>query len=202
MSKNFLVLFSLLITFTKVSDACSATQEFDTSQLVVTQSSISYSDNDGRKMVTSIGNLKNESAFKADDIVLEVKYFDSENKLIDVVTQRVYDITIPQNKEVAFRVRDEADKPKNFYVTNSIRVISATKVPVYQENVKEKRSMWFDIFISWMPMLLLIGVWVYFIRRSWGKKGLQGRSVELMERQVSTLEKLLAVLEDKFSKKE
>ena len=34
-----------------------------------------------------------------------------------------------------------------------------------------KRNLLFDIFISWFPMLLLIGVWIYFMRRQSGMVG-------------------------------
>ncbi len=37
---------------------------------------------------------------------------------------------------------------------------------------KEKDSLWMSIFISWFPMLLLIGVWVFFMRQmQMGGKG-------------------------------
>jgi len=29
----------------------------------------------------------------------------------------------------------------------------------------EENSIWFQILISWMPMLLLIGVWIFFMRQ-------------------------------------
>ncbi|MBS0307548.1 MAG: hypothetical protein JSS58_01125 [Proteobacteria bacterium] len=62
----------------------------------------------------------------------------------------------------------------------------------------------FDILISWGPMLLLIGVWIYFIRRSGGmKQGLYFEQVRsyMSEHIVETkrlntnLERIAAVLE-------
>ena len=35
----------------------------------------------------------------------------------------------------------------------------------------EQQSMLMQIFISWAPMLLLVGVWVYFMRKSQGGAG-------------------------------
>ena len=32
----------------------------------------------------------------------------------------------------------------------------------------ERDSMWMSIFISWFPMLLLIGVWIFFMRQMQG----------------------------------
>lgn len=61
-----------------------------------------------------------------------------------------------------------------------------------------------DILISWGPMLLLIGVWIYFIRRSGGLK--QGHYFELVSKYMAehiaetkqlnkNLERIAAVLE-------
>ncbi len=36
---------------------------------------------------------------------------------------------------------------------------------------QERRSLWMDILISWFPMLLLIGVWVFFLRQMQGGGG-------------------------------
>jgi len=36
---------------------------------------------------------------------------------------------------------------------------------------EEEQSFWMSIFVSWFPMLLLIGVWVFFMRQMQGGKG-------------------------------
>ncbi len=36
---------------------------------------------------------------------------------------------------------------------------------------EEEQSFWMNIFVSWFPMLLLIGVWVFFMRQMQGGKG-------------------------------
>ncbi len=38
----------------------------------------------------------------------------------------------------------------------------------------EKQSIWAQIFISWFPMLLLIGVWIFFMRQMQGGAGGRG----------------------------
>jgi cell division protease FtsH len=43
-----------------------------------------------------------------------------------------------------------------------------------QVNPPEKRSLLFDILISWFPMLLLIGVWIFFMRQMQGGAGGRG----------------------------
>ncbi len=36
---------------------------------------------------------------------------------------------------------------------------------------EEEQSFWMSIFVSWFPMLLLIGVWIFFMRQMQGGKG-------------------------------
>src|SRR5512139_3549866 len=36
---------------------------------------------------------------------------------------------------------------------------------------EEEQSFWMNIFVSWFPMLLLIGVWIFFMRQMQGGKG-------------------------------
>jgi cell division protease FtsH len=33
---------------------------------------------------------------------------------------------------------------------------------------EEEQSFWMSIFVSWFPMLLLIGVWIFFMRQMQG----------------------------------
>jgi len=59
------------------------------------------------------------------------------------------------------------------------------------------------IFINWFPMLLLIAVWVFFLRRVQGGKGYltqyQKDCMALTERQVIALEKIAAALDKQNS---
>lgn len=54
-----------------------------------------------------------------------------------------------------------------------------------------------DILINWFPMILLIGVWFYFLRRStsgsWGQR--QKEALEYQRRQAEALERIAAGLE-------
>jgi ATP-dependent Zn protease len=53
-----------------------------------------------------------------------------------------------------------------------------------------------DVFINWFPMLLLIGVWVFFLRqmRGGGSK-YQRDCMELMRRQAEAVERIAVALE-------
>jgi len=56
-----------------------------------------------------------------------------------------------------------------------------------------------DIFINWFPMILLIGVWFYYLSRM--RKGpysnYQKTTLELARRQAESLERIAAALEKK-----
>ena len=52
----------------------------------------------------------------------------------------------------------------------------------------EQRSLLMEIFISWSPILLLIGVWIYFMRRSQGGGGGMGAGMKLGESKAKLLQ--------------
>lgn len=57
------------------------------------------------------------------------------------------------------------------------------------------------ILINWLPMLLLIGVWIYFMRRMRGGPltKYQADCMDLTRRQVESLERIAAALEKKLN---
>jgi ATP-dependent Zn protease len=50
-------------------------------------------------------------------------------------------------------------------------------------------DLWFKLFISWGPILLLIGVWIWFIKRSGSS-----RQAEYMKESVETSKRIEAAL--------
>jgi ATP-dependent Zn protease len=55
-----------------------------------------------------------------------------------------------------------------------------------------------EIFINWFPMLLLIGVWIFFLRRVGGTGWVtkyQRDHLDLTRRQVEAFERIAAALE-------
>lgn len=47
----------------------------------------------------------------------------------------------------------------------------------------------FGIFVNWLPMLLLIGVWIFFMDRVRGRQDELKRAAEALERIATALEK-------------
>lgn len=58
---------------------------------------------------------------------------------------------------------------------------------------------WVEIFVNWFPMLLLIGVWIFFCLRMRGGpySKYQKECYDLARRQAEALERIAALLEKK-----
>jgi ATP-dependent Zn protease len=163
--------------------------------LSVTEATFDFTVERDHSFIITLGSIKNTSPVCFDNVVVEVKYFDGNKKLIDTITQSLYDIVVPASGEVAFRVRDAAAKSKDLYVTQNIRVVSAEPREPDKKTISDARSQFIDIFLSWVPILLLIGVWIYFILKFRGKGSAQERSLMLMQQQNAILEAQSGLLE-------
>ena len=192
----------LLSTFTANACAEQHTMADASNVLRVSDAILSYSQEDGRNIITTIGTIKNLSSARADELVVEIKYFDRNKTLVDSVTQPLFGIVVPPGQDVSFRIRDSADKPKAAYATNIARVVSAEQRTTPNPQNKNQSSLLTDLFISWAPMLFLIGVWIYFMRKMNRKDSPQKRTLELIElqnvtlaRQAEAIERLVTIAE-------
>lgn len=176
--------------FAGSSDASNASVQ----DLSVQDATFDVTSVDNDSYVTTMGSIKNASAACFDELVVEIKYFDANKTLVDTITQPLYGIVVPPSEEVAFRVRDIAAKPKTAYTSQSIRVISAE--PRSQgRNSSGVSSTIAKVLASWGPILLLIGVWVYFMQRMRRKDSPQERTLALIQQQNGILEAQYKVLE-------
>lgn len=145
---------------------------------------------DGPRIVTTLGTLKNESANPVDEVVIEVSYFDGKGKLVDTLSEAMYGLVIPPGEEVAFRVRGTAAAATEAYASQKVRVLTASTRYVAPKKPAQptfgKQLM--DFLVSWGPMLLLITVWVFFMRKVLRKDSPQNKTLALMEKQVAMLE--------------
>lgn len=194
--KTTILFGAVLMIFAASSDACAERQIMsDASNLLqVHDAAFSYSQDGREGVITTIGSIKNTSNSIVDELVVEIKYLDNNSVLVDVVTQPLYGVVIPPGQDVSFRVRDSADKHKSAYASSIARVVSAEQRNIIVQSPNDK-SVLKNFFISWGPMLLLIGVWVVFMRKITKKGSPQRRSVELLEKQTETLSLQLEVLE-------
>ncbi|NHZ79115.1 hypothetical protein F2P44_07465 [Massilia sp. CCM 8695] len=193
--KIFIARLACILAFPASAFACGYD---DASPAVVNKlavSNTSFEVSDGPRMVTSLATLKNGSADGVRDIMLEVKYFDANHVLVDTVTQSVDELVVPASGEVAFRIRDLAAREKEAYASQEIRIISAEAIKPHRKQSPSVTSQILDFLYSWGPMLLLIGVYIYFIKRANGKNSPQNRMMVLLESQSAHLNAQLRLLE-------
>ncbi|GAB7026596.1 ATP-dependent zinc metalloprotease FtsH [Geotalea toluenoxydans] len=93
-----------------------------------------------------------------------------ETGKIKNVDKRVASVTI-QGNEIIGKFSDGKEfrsyKPADAKLTD---LLLAKKVPVNARPEEEKFS-WFSIFISWFPIIFLVGVWIFFMRQMQGGGG-------------------------------
>lgn len=150
--------------------------------LAVVSQSLNFTESDSLLLVNTLGTLRNASAECFDEVVVEVKYFDVNSKLIDTITQPLYGVVVPGNQEVAFRVRDAAAQAKGAYASQSVRIVSAN-ARGGRTTKQSPQSKLIDVLISWAPMLLLIGAWAFFMARMKRRDSPQGRILTMFEEQ-------------------
>jgi len=189
------VMLMLLISIISKGYADQDTIDNPGNILKISDTTFSYSKEDGHGNISTIGTIKNLSDMRIDRLVLEVKYFDQAKRLIDTVTQPLYGVVVPPSQEVSFRVLDVAAKSKEAYVSSSVRVVTAEQREACSSSSKNNTSIWLETFVSWLPLLILIGVWIFFIKKMNKKDSPQRRSVELIENQNSILSKQLETLD-------
>ncbi len=178
-------LLSIFISFLLLTEI---TAEADTNQddftkhaenLVISDSVLSHSQCEGRNFITVIGKIKSRSAVTLQNIAVEIQFYDSDKVLIDSVSEELY-IIIPPSEEMTFRVREVADKVREQYAHHVIKVVGAEQK---ETNQSSSRTNFSALFISWFPMLLLIIIWLFFIRQMRKNTSPQNRSIALIEQQ-------------------
>jgi len=187
----------VMFAFACTATACAEQHELAGASdvLKVSDTVFNYSQEEGRNVITTIGTIQNTSTARAEELVMEVRYFDKNKGLVDSVTQPLFGVVVPPGQQVSFRVRDSADKPRAAYSSSVARVVSAEQQAPSQSRGKSNSSFLTDILISWGPMLLLIGVWIYFMKRVNRKDSPQQKTIDLIQEQNSTLARQLEVLE-------
>jgi hypothetical protein len=158
----------------------------DTSILEVKASSLDVSIDAGHRMVTTLGTITNPSASCFQNVVLELQYFDATKNHIDTVVETMEGLVIPAGETVEFRVREPASKEASAYATQRVRLVDAGVRWV--KSPAQPGSPFVDLLLSWAPMLVLVVVWIYAMRKYSGQKSIQARMFAVMERQLEVAE--------------
>lgn len=158
----------------------------DMSMLEVKPSSMDVSMDAGHRMVTTLGTITNPSANCFKNVVVELQYFDAAKNHIDTVVETMDGFLVPGGETVEFRVREPATREAGTYATQRVRLVDADVVWVKAPAAGKDPVV--EILLAWAPMLLLIAVWVFWMRRSTGAKSIQSRMFAVMERQLAVAE--------------
>ena len=191
-----------------VADARMEWQALDDAgeRLKIVDTQVSYAGDD-YAFVTLIGAIDNRSDTQAARIVVEVRYFDAEGRLIDTVTERLSDVVAPPHEKVSFRVRGVADKSGDAYVSHSARVVTAQHWadPAYESRGATPGLL--DGLFPWLMLVLMGLVLVILLRKFSGKGSLAERmheianaQTDLMSRQLKASERLAAAVEQAASR--
>lgn len=96
-------------------------------QIVVVDSSFRFNTEGDCTYVTAIGTVRNDSKdVAADDLYIEVQYFDEQGNLIDAEGGEQYGLTLLPGSEAAFRLQARASSPESEYSTHKVFVRSAS----------------------------------------------------------------------------
>ena len=158
----------------------------------IIKSETHFSEGPNCRYITCLGEIQNFTGEAWEDLVIEVKYFNSKGSLIDTDTENLYSYVLQAKDTIPFRVRIQADRDSSEYSTHSVRITSAERKSRYvsQSSPKKKSSLITNILISWTPMLILIGVWIFFMYWSFSKKkSPQAKSLELLKNQALLIER-------------
>lgn len=174
------IVFSLI--FIIPSFALATPQEVDFNEsLSITSSKLHHSKVKDHNYISCIGKLKNKSNITWEEPVIEVQFFNSNNELVDTFTEYIYGMAVPANDEIAFRIKEGADKNIEEYKTHKVRVTSAQQVVKYRPK-KSKSNIFTQVLISSTPILLLIVVWIFLMRKYHGKNSPQNKIIEIQEK--------------------
>jgi ATP-dependent Zn protease len=170
--------------------------------LQVINTSVSTAKTQGPMLVTVIGEIKNTTTERIDNLILEAKLTDSNGKVIDVLSESMYGMVVPAGEQISFRLQGAAATTEATYANAQVRVVSAEG---HSKSTKQSSSMneskFAEFAISWGPLVLLILVWGFFVRKYNGKGSNQSKMLTaindqnaLLARQSSAVEAIAAVL--------
>ncbi len=158
----------------------------------ITKSEMNFSIGPDCRFITCMGEIQNLTNEVWEDFVIEVKYYNANGLLIDTETERLYSNVLQAKDTISFRVRTQADRDASEYSSHTTRITWAEKKGRYvsQKRSQKKSSLIQKILISWTPMFILIGVWVFFMYWNFSKnKSPQAKSLETLKKQGLLLEK-------------
>ncbi|WP_347485143.1 hypothetical protein ABFV80_003038 [Vandammella animalimorsus] len=148
--------------------------------------------------LTALGKATNTSEQVLEDPVFEAQFFDAQGKLIDAFNELTFGLKLPPGQDMMVNLSGRARYDAGRYASVQIRLISGdfTEPSSGQHASALSHTVWMQLLLNWGPVLLLIGVWLWLVRRSCGTTysrdllaSVQEQN-QLLARQVAALERL------------
>lgn len=98
------------------------------SSIVVAESKLHYDSSESGSFIAVLGKIKNESDISWENIYFEVQFYDSENNLIDTISDNDFSLVVLPDSESTFKVRDRTNKSREEYDSYKIIIKKASKV--------------------------------------------------------------------------
>lgn len=199
------ILFSVFFLIYTLSAFTAYAQDLldPANEVQVVDASVTTTKTDGELLVTVIGELRNTTNKKIDELIVEAKLMNSSGEVIDVINEPVYGLVIPAGQQVAFRLQAPAATDKNYYSGVKVRVVSGEQRTEKQKQKQKQKlpSRYLEAFITFLPMLIFILVWILMARKYSGKDSNPAKMLiaiyeqnVLLEKQVTALEAIASAL--------
>jgi hypothetical protein len=94
-------------------------------QITINSSELRFGEKQSGETVAVVGTMSNSSPIPWKEIQFEVRFYDSNGKIIDAMQQKGYSDEIPANGSSAFKVSMLREFPKEQYTKYDVVIISA-----------------------------------------------------------------------------
>jgi len=95
------------------------------SQVTISDSELKFGEKKSGETVAVIGTMSNKSPVPWKDVQIEVRFYDSNGKMIDSKQNKDYPFEVPANGNAAFKISTLREFPKEQYVKYDVTIISA-----------------------------------------------------------------------------
>ncbi len=91
----------------------------------VDNSSFKVQNSDCGFEVTILGTIKNNTDKPLTNILLDVEFYNATGEPIDLISEELWDITVPRKGEKRFKIHDKTGVEKSLYSKHAITIIQA-----------------------------------------------------------------------------
>jgi len=117
----------LLFIFFKVTESDRYDFQDFASNFTFVENNLNFGTDNSGDFISVVGRIRNDTDLKWDDVYIEVRFFDQDNKTIDVISTSAWGLTLTPNSKTAFKARGRADRKREDYKEYEITIKSARK---------------------------------------------------------------------------